>query len=176
MPRKRTKLPKFTGPLAKPIESALVWPMHDDELFAEYAKAKFVDLHKLRMQKIPLLAAFLGLPFEFDQNDAAKAVEFYARLATALAILFVPGFREKKYGKMPRPVVRSALIGIEAGKVRGLFNSDLDGCLDFLKNYYEPELARPQNKSRLQRRARTLRNLITRERACLKRAASGKLH
>jgi hypothetical protein len=175
MAQKKPKLPKFVGELAKPLDSHVVFPP-GEEHYAEYSEKHFAELDRLRLRKIPLLARFLGIKFEhLDLSKTDDLASFYHCLAMNLAILICPGFRPRKPGKTPREIVRWLLMAIEKGKASGMYKSDLDGCTDFLKKH-EPELARPLNRTVIQKRARTLRNLVAQDRACLKRAHAKKLH
>lgn len=175
MPRKVSKIPKFTGELAKPIDTRIVFPANK-QYWDEYIKKKLDALDKERLRKIPLLAKFLGIKFDhLDLNKWEDLAAFYGCLAMNLAILVCPGFQHKQPSKTPREIVRWLLIAIEKGKAMGVYKSDLDGCVDFLKQH-EPELVRPGNRTALQKRARTLRNLVAQDRASLKRAHAKKLH
>jgi hypothetical protein len=175
MARIKPELPKFTGALAKPVSSSVVFP-RNQKYWAECQEQSSDELHQQRLKKMPLLATALGI--QFDHLDLSKdrdLMAFYGCIAMHLAILVCPGFQEKKRGKVPREIVRWLLVNIEKGKQTGRYRSDLDGCLDFMKDT-EPELARPANRVQLQRRAKTLRNLVSQDRASLKRAHRKQLH
>jgi hypothetical protein len=169
MPRKASKLPKFTGELAKPVSSDVIVPL-DRKHWDEFIRFRSDQIHTARLKKMPLLATCLGISFDhLNLKDGADRAAFFGAIAMNLAILVCPGFKEKSPGKWPREIVRWVLMGIEEGKSIGQCKSDLDGCISFLKQS-EPELARPQNRTQLRKRARTLRNLIAADRAELKRA------
>jgi hypothetical protein len=175
MPRKKLNLPKFTGALAKPVSSSVVHP-RNEKYWAESIDQKYNDLHQQRLKKMPLLATALGIKFDhLDHTKDRDLMAFWGCIAMHLAILICPGFQEKRRGKYPREIVRWALVVIEAGKQEGRYRSDLDGCLHILKAN-EPELAHAWNREQLQRRAKLLRNLISQDRASLKRAHRKQLH
>jgi hypothetical protein len=173
MPRKALRLPnfnvEFTGELARPVASNVIFP-EDQKDWAEYSNQRSQQLLEARLKKMPLLAKALRLNFDhLDLKLDAHRVTFYSSIAMQLAILVCPGFQEKRRSKTPPEFVRWLLMRIEKGKTDGQYKSDLDGCLDWLKQT-QPELALSRNKTHLNARARTLRNLIAAARAELKRA------
>jgi hypothetical protein len=122
------------------------------------------------------LAKALGIQLDhLDLSKLPHLTAFYECIAMNFAVLVCPGFQEKKHGKYPREIVRWLLVVIEAGKQDGRYRTDLDGCLEFVKTN-EQELARPANRAQLLRRAKTLRNLVSQDRASLKRAHREQLH
>lgn len=174
MTRKTSKLPKFTGELAAPIETTVVFGANE-EYWKKQSDQRSAELHKLRVKKMPALARALGIKFDhLDLNKEADMVSFYGCVAMNLAILVCPGFREKER-KTSRELVRHALVAIEQAKQLGHIKSDLDGCIAIVRSL-EPELAKASNRTRLKQRALTLRNLIAQDRAMLKRAHAKKLH
>jgi hypothetical protein len=175
MARIKPKLPEFTGALAKPVSSSVVFP-RDEKYWATCFDEKYDDLQRQRLKKMPLLATALGIKFDhLDLSKDRDLMAFYGCIAMHLAMLVCPGFQEKRRGKVLRETVRWALVEIEKGKQTGRYRTDLDGCLDQLK-HLEPELARPANRVQLQRRAKALRNLVSQDRASLKRAHRKQLH
>jgi hypothetical protein len=91
-------------------------------------------------------------------------VSFYGCIVENLAVRLIPGFQEKKRGKWPAEIIVALLVDIEKGKQTGEYDSDLDGCIVYLKSQ-QPELARPKNRTSLLKSARTLQNGIAAQRA-----------
>jgi hypothetical protein len=175
MARIKPKLPKFTGPLAKPVSSNVVHPP-GEENWAESIERKYNDLHQQRLKKMPLLATALGIKFDhLDLSKDRDLMAFYGCIAMHLAMLVCPGFQERRPGKYTRTQVRWLRMAIEHGKQLGQIRSDLDGCLGFVKQA-EPELAHPGNRAQLLRRAKALRNLLSEDRASVTRAQRKQLH
>jgi hypothetical protein len=117
------------------------------------------------MAKMPDLARHLGVKFEHLNltKDADRAL-FYGSIAENLAALLIPGFQETRAGKWPFEMVFQILCVIQDQKRCEIIGSDLEGCIEIIKQI-DPELARPQNRSQLEKKARSLRNRVARERA-----------
>jgi hypothetical protein len=165
---------KFEGPLATPIDTGIIFPLGRKDLWPEYSDKNFDELCRQRTAKMPYLARHLGIQFEhLDLSSHAGMVSFYGCIVENLAALLIPGFQAKKRGKWPAEIVVRILVAIEKGKQGGEFASDLEGCICVMK-LEEPELARPQNKTELVRKAKTLRNRVAKQRAKFKRAHAAK--
>jgi hypothetical protein len=156
---------KFTGPLATPLVSEFLPPMNTDkDQWAEYSDGHYKDLQRQRIAKMAYLALHLDIQFgHLDLKTDAGALAFYGCIAENLAVRLIPGFKERKPGIWPRELVRYVLKGVDRWKEVGRYASDLEACIAYLK-MSEPDLARPGRKSSLQKRAKTLRNLVCRER------------
>jgi len=160
---------KFEGALAEPIDTGLFMPLLVDAPgWPEYFTEKDKILRARRLAKMPELARHLGINLEpFNLSDPANGfglMMLYAVVAEKLAALVVPGFREKSRGKNAREVVRFTRMAIDAAKALGKTPSDLDACRDILK-LETPSLARAGNKSALEKKAKSLRNLVAKDRA-----------
>jgi hypothetical protein len=168
---------KFEGVLAKPIDTGIIFPLGREDLLPELIDKHTDEVRRQRLAKMPYLAAHLGIQFEhLDLSTDRGALAFYGGIAENLARLLIPGFQQKKSGKWPREIVRALLSRIEYGKAAGTCESDLAGCIDYMK-LHEPDLARPGRGTALKKKAKTLRNLVTADRANLKRDhAAKKLH
>jgi hypothetical protein len=175
MARIKPKFPKFTGALAKPVSSSVTFP-RNQKYWAECHEQRYDELYQQRMKKMPLLATALGIKFDhLDLSKLPHLTAFYECIAMHLAMLIVPGFQEKRPSKVPREYVRWLLVAIEHGKQTGRYRSDLDGCLEFVKQR-DPELARPRNRAQLLKSAKAVRNLVSQDRASLKPAHRKQLH
>lgn len=165
---------KFEGELAEPIDTGLFMPLGgDDPTWLLYLRTRARMLSEQRRAKMPALARHLGINVnDFNLSDPANGVGllmFYAVIAENLAGHVVPGFAEKERGKHPQEIVRLIRRAVDAAKEAGKASSDLDFCSSFLK-HETPDLARPGNKSELARRARSLCNLVAKDRASAARA------
>jgi hypothetical protein len=178
---KALKGKKLSGPLATPIDTGILGPLARRDLTGEYigqrldeiqlrhAERHPAELHRQRMAKIPDLARHLGIKFEhLDLTKDGDRASFYGSVIETLAALLIPGFQEVRAGKWPREMVVEILFTIENQKNLGKIASDLDGCMMVIEQL-EPEKARPKNKSELIRKAKTLRNRVSIQRAELKR-------
>ena len=166
---------KFDGPLATPIDTGFFFPLGlPKDQWQQYIDKHLDELHRRRIAKVPYLARHLGIKFEhLDLSKYPDMVAFYGCIVENIARLLIPGFEENKDGKWPRAIVRRALEEIERGKRLGEYASDLEGC-KYMMMLIEPDLARPRNKSQLEQRAKTLRNLVAKQRAGLKRDHAAK--
>jgi hypothetical protein len=163
MARKKRNLPKWSGELARPIDIpwSLLDPKPPDKRGPEVVKA--------RIAKLPALAKALGLP---SPPRGAALGAWYAAIALELAVLVCPGFQVKPPSSklFQRGNIPVWFAFIDKWKRDRRVKSDLEGCTEMLK-LTQPELARPHNKAKLRQRARTLANLIARERTSRKRRA-----
>jgi hypothetical protein len=167
---------KFAGSLAEPIDTNIVFPLMREGLWPELSERRHAELHRQRVAKMPELAKHLDIKFEhLDLTKHSDLVSLYGCIVENLAVRLIPGFQEKAAGKWPREVAVAILMWIEKGKQAGEYASDLDGCCDYLKKT-EPDLARARNRSALEQKAKTVRNLVAKERAELKREHAKKLH
>jgi len=170
---------KFEGVLAEPIDHGLFMPVRlDDPAWPTYLKALELTMRSLRLAKMPALAEHLDV-----DNDAIELTVsstpappnafglalFYYSIAEKLAALVVPGFQEKSRGKQPREIIRVIRNAVDALKEHGKATSDLEACRNFLK-FETPDLARPGKKSELEQKAKSLRNLVAKDRASAARA------
>jgi hypothetical protein len=172
----RQKRTQFTGTIAQPIDdSALILSLAYDLDSPEGKKAQeeWDDrLHGLRVEKMPELARQLGMQLEkFDLTTHTGLMVFYATIAMNLAVEFkIPGFFLVR-SKWQREVVKSAMKGGDIRKRLGLPNPDLTACLLVVQALY-PDLARAGRKSEATRRAKTLRNQVSKLRQRLNREAA----
>src|SRR5260370_41876498 len=90
-------------------------------------------------------------------------------MAEDLASHVVPGFEEKSRGQRPQEIVRLIRNAADFAKGAGKASSDLAVCREILKGEM-PDLARPARKSELEKRAKSLRNLVAKDRASAARA------
>jgi hypothetical protein len=161
---------KFEGALAEPIDTGLFMPSlllpNDDPAWPLYLNQRKLIMIDQRLTKMPALARHLDI----DVERFTDASTLYTAIALKLASHVVPGFQEKSRGKQPREIVRLIRRAVDAMKDNGKAGSDLEACRDFLK-HETPELARPGNKSELEQKAKSLRNLVAKDRANAKRAA-----
>jgi hypothetical protein len=165
---------KFEGVLAEPIDDGFFMPLlHDDPAWPVYLQAAKLKRQQLRLDKMPALARHLGIDVErFNLADPANLsglMMFYATVAEKLASHVVPGFQEKPRGKHPREIARLIRQGVDAMKENGKATSDLEACRDFLK-FETPDLARPHNRTELEKKAESLCNLISKDRSDAERA------
>jgi hypothetical protein len=166
---------KFEGVLAEPIDHGFFMPvlLPDDPAWPLYLRAIKLKKRELRLDKMQALARHLDIDIEqFNLTDPSNGfglMMFYAVIAETLASHMIPGFMEKPRGKHPREIVRLIRECVDAMKANGKAGSDLEACRDFLK-HETPELARPRNKSELEQKAKSLRNLVARDRASVERA------
>jgi hypothetical protein len=165
---------KFEGVLAEPIDTGLFMPLlPDDPAWPKYLQAQALMLNSKRLAKMPELARHLDIDVEqFNLSDPANGgglLMLYGIIAEKLASLVVPGFQEKSRGKHPREVVRMIRMAIDSTKENSKFGSDREACLSYLK-IEDPELARPHNRTELEKKAESLCNLISEDRADAARA------
>jgi hypothetical protein len=183
MGRRRKKLViagvEFTGTLAQPIdETDLIMPLGHEANSPEFQKwvdAAYDRRHRLQIQKMPELARQLGMQVEkFDLTTHAGLMVFYGQLALNLALkLGIPGFLEAE-PKWPRAVVRAVLEDSELRRQRGEPNPDLKACLIMVRGL-DPDLQRSGRKTAAIRRAKTLRNQVSKLRQSVKREQAEKL-
>jgi hypothetical protein len=166
---------KFTGPLAAPIDTGIIFPLGlPKDRWQEYIDKNYDELHRQRVAKVPYLARHLGIQFEhLDLSSDAGLIAFYGCIVENLARLLIPGFQEKNDGKWPPAIVLRALGEVERGKRLGEYASDLEGC-KYMMTLIEPDLALPRNRTRLKQRARTLENRVSKLRVDLKRKHAAK--
>jgi hypothetical protein len=165
---------KFDGVLAEPIDTGMFMPLRDDDpAWPKYLQTHAMVMSSLRMAKMPALAQHLGIDVESfglsDPSNGLGLAMLCTRVAQELAGRVVPGFMEKSRGKHPREIVRLIRAAADFAKKAGKASSDLDVCRALLK-HETPDLARPGNKSELERRAKSLRNLVAKDRAAADRA------
>jgi hypothetical protein len=109
---------------------------------------------------------------KFDFSTHAGLMVFYGQLAVNLAIkLRVPGFLEIA-PKWSPTIVMAALVEGEKRKQRRMPNPDFSACLEIVRAL-DPDLARTGRGSEATRRAKTLRNLVSKLRQRLKRERLG---
>jgi len=159
---------KFEGVLAEPIDDGFFMPLlHDDPAWPVYLQAVELKKRQLRLDKMSALARHLGIDVEkfglADPANLSGLMMFYATIAEKLASHVVPGFQEKSRGKHPREIVRAIRRGVDWMKETGKAGSDEDAARDFLK-FEKPELARPHNRTELERKTRSLCNRISKDR------------
>jgi hypothetical protein len=171
---------KFTGSLATPIDHGFFMPIDatissslpESPDWPEYLKRSKQELHRQRMAKMPDLARHLGIDIEqFNLSDPSNGFGLsmlLGAIALKLASHVVPGFQEKPRGKHPREIVRFTRRAIDAAKAARKDLSDLDVCREIIK-LEQPELARPGKKGELERKAKSLRNLVSKDRASAER-------
>jgi hypothetical protein len=147
----------------------------NDADWQKYLLESHEELRRQRMAKMPDLARHLGIDVEqFGLPDPANGIGLmmlYAQIALDLASQAVPGFQEKPRGKHPREVIRLIRKAVDVMKENGKVKSDLDACRNFLK-FEKPDLARPHNQTELEKKAESLCNLISKDRANAERAES----
>lgn len=165
---------KFEGVLAEPIDTGMFMPVRpDDPAWPKYLEAHHWAMHSQRMAKMPALAHHLGIDIEMldlsDTSNGSGLMMLLGRVALELAGHVVPGFQEKSRGKQPREVIRVIRNAVDAMKESGKVGSDLEAAREFIK-FETPDLARPGRKSELERRAKSLRNLLAKDRAAAARA------
>jgi hypothetical protein len=166
------KAKRWTGVLAEPIDD--IWslmpkfyPVGSPE-FQEWIDRKHKRLHQLRINKMPELARQLGMQVDkFDLTTTDGWMVFYGQLALILALeLEIPGFMEIK-PKWDRKIVYWALLDGDARRKRGERDPDLTSCL-FLVQLLDPELCKKGQKPAAIRRAKTLRNEVSKLRQKIK--------
>ena len=165
---------KFEGVLAEPIDTGLFMPVRlDDPAWPLYLQAKAMVMSSQRMSKIPALADHLGIDVDLynlnDPSNGAGLMMLLSRVGLELAGQVIPGFAEKSRGKHPREVVRKIREAVDAVKAANNASSDFEACRNFLK-FETPDLARPGKRTELDKRARSLQNLIAKDRASAARA------
>jgi hypothetical protein len=165
---------KFEGGLAEPIDTGMFMPVRpDDPAWPTYLQAHAMVMSSLRLAKMPALAQHLGIDVEnyglSDPSNGLGLMMLYARIAQELAAHVVPGFMEKPRGKHPREIVGVIRKAVDFAKEHGKFGSDLEACRNFLK-LETPDLGRPGKRSELEQKAKSLRNLVAKDRANAARA------
>jgi hypothetical protein len=165
---------KFEGVLAEPIDHELFMPLvPDDPAWPLYLQARAAVMLERRLDKMTALARHLDVdlkPFNLaDPANVTGLMMFYAVVATQLASHVVPGFSEQPRGKHPREIIRLTRRAADAAKASGKIVNDLEFCRYVLKAEV-PDLARPGRKGELEKRAKSLRNLIAKDRAAADRA------
>jgi hypothetical protein len=174
----RQKRTQFTGALAHPIDDLkLIMPLGyhvDSPDFQKWVEDSTDRLHAIRMQKMPELARQLGMQIEkFDLTTHTGLMVFYGQLALNLAIAFgIPGFQTVR-SKWPREWIKAALQDGDSRKLCGEPNPDLNACL-FVVRFLDPDLRRSGRKTAAIRRAKTLRNQVSKLRQRLKAEAKRK--
>jgi hypothetical protein len=164
---------KFEGVLAEPIDTGMFMPVRlDDSAWPTYLQAHTMAMISLRLAKMPALARHLGIDVELynlsDPSNGLGLMMLYGRIAQELAGHIIPGFMEKPRGKHPREIVRLIRRAVDAMKEHGKAGSDLEACRNFLK-FETPDLGRPGKKSELEKKARSLCNLVAKDRANVRR-------
>jgi hypothetical protein len=169
--RKRTQ---FTGTLAQPIDDIkLIMPLDKArEDFEKWVEESTDRLHTIRIQKMPELARQLGMQVEkFDLTTHTGLMGFYGQLALNLAIASgIPGFQTVR-SKWPREWIKAALQDGDSRRLRGEPSPDLTACL-LIVRLLDPDLRRSSRKSTAIRRAKTLRNQVSKLRQRLGREAA----
>jgi hypothetical protein len=161
MPRAKSNLPKFTGVLAKPIESKFDIAINP-KYTADSIDKILDDVHSQRVAKLPALASALGIKFDhLDLKSNGGAVSFYGCLVLRLLVVMkVPGFLEKKDGKWPRDLVARVVGYCERAKQTGDAKSDLEVCLWAVKAL-DPEMEKTKNRRTAMSRAKQLCNRVS---------------
>jgi hypothetical protein len=165
---------KFEGALAEPIDTGMFMPVRlDDPAWPTYLQAHAMLMSSLRLAKMPALAQHLGINVEHygfsDPSNGFGLMMLYGMIAQELASHVVPGFQEKSRGKHPREIIRLIRNGVDFAKLHGKAGSDLEACRNFLK-LETPDLGKPGKKSELEQKAKSLRNLVAKDRANAARA------
>ena len=177
MPRKKTKLPKFTGSLTEKIDTKINWWLFEgerrEELLDKHARAvvqaqheKLTELGKQlgispptteyspRMNLPDVLAAGQNPLIALAQ--AILWVHFYERVSTDLAAgIGIPGFEtkkisNKKIGEWPKQIIAMLVAACNVQKQKGKAPSKT--CLEFV-HAMDPSL---KNTAEGKRAARTL--------------------
>jgi hypothetical protein len=161
MPRAKLNLPKFTGVLAKPIESKFELAVNPNYV-AESIEKRRDDVHRQQVAKLPALANAFGIKFDhLDLKSHAGLVSFYGCLVLNLAqAMKIPGFLEKSVGKWPRLLVAHVLGDCERAKHAGKAKSDLEVCLWAVKAL-DPEMEKTKNRRTAMSRAKQLCNRVS---------------
>jgi hypothetical protein len=169
---------KFKGVLAEPIDHGLYMPLtqllqRDDQVWRPFLRARARIMSDQRRAKMPALAEHLGIDLKIfnlsDPSNGTGLLFLYTAIAENLAGLVVPGFMEKPRGKHSPEIVEYTRLAADLAKTHGKVACDLDFCREIIK-IETPDLARPGRKSELEKKAKTLRNLIARDRASAARA------
>jgi hypothetical protein len=165
---------KFEGALAEPIDTGMFMPIRpDDPAWPQYLQAHAMMMSTQRMAKMPALARHLGIDVDHynlsDPSNGLGLLMLCGSIAQELAGRVVPGFQEKPRGKNPREVVAFIRMAVDAMKAGGKASSDHEACKSFLK-FETPDLARPGNRTELNKRARSLANLIAKDRTTAAKA------
>jgi hypothetical protein len=168
---KRAK--QWTGILAEPINGPIMplkYPANSPE-FEKWLDAKCLSLHRLRVEKMPELARQLGMQVDkFDLTTHRGLMVFYGQLALNLALkLEIPGYMEAK-PKWPREIVYAAMQDGNARRARGERDPDLTACL-FMVRAFDRNLRRNGERPAAIRRAKTLRNEVSKLRGKIKTQA-----
>jgi hypothetical protein len=171
------KAKQWTGVVAEPIDDIgslmpKFYPAGSPEC-QEWIDRQYDRLHQLRIKKLPELARQLGIQVDkFDLTTEQGLMAFYGQLALNLAVKFeIPGFIEIKT-KWPRQIVYWALLDGDARRQRGEPDPDLTSCL-FMVQAFDPKLSKKGKKTAAIRRAKTLRNEVSKLRQRLKKRAAG---
>jgi hypothetical protein len=167
------KAKQWTGALAVPIDDDIGTLMPNRYPVGSPECEQWIDrradrLHQLRTAKIPELGRQVGMRVDkFDLTTPDGLIAFYTDLVLRLALkLEIPGFMQLK-PKWPRQVVYWALLDGDARKVRGERDPDLASCLSLVRRW-ERGLLRKGKKAAAIRRAKTLRNEVSKLRRKIK--------
>jgi hypothetical protein len=170
------KAKQWTGVLAEPIDDIAslmpkFYPVGSPEC-QEWLDRKYDRLHQVRIKKLPELARQLGMQVDkFDLTTEQGLMGFYGQLALNLALkLEIPGFMEIKPA-WDRQIVYWAMLDGDARRQRGEPDPDLTSCL-ILVRLLDPELCKKGKKAATIRRAKTLRNQVSKLRQGLKKRAA----
>jgi hypothetical protein len=159
--------------LAKPIDIGLIMPMTglNSTEFQKYLQEHADKLIEARRAKFWALFNHFGLQLgpDFNPDDVKYMGQIWAALAMNLAVAHVPGFQEKpRDRKWPPEMVMLTLSIANWQKANKRQNSDLPACLEIVQGF-NPELKRSGRKSEALRRAKTLRNRVSKLRQKLER-------
>lgn len=190
MPRKASKLPKFTGSLAKPIKRPPARILIDGRLMtkeelSEETNKEINAISGQRLEKMKDLLRFYGWKSEGPLHEVTAGVLFF--VLYRMACDFVPGFQvTDKGGGAGRPKkhdadsLKTLLMFIDVIKTvhsreYGRPVTDLEAC-EFFAESQDRSLVGARNASARMAATKTLANLVSQGRASAKRKAEGKVH
>jgi hypothetical protein len=170
------KQKQWTGILAEPIDRGFEtlipkpYPTGSPEA-EEWIDRQARLMFRQQIAKIPKLARQLGMQLsEFDFATPDGLTVFLMDLVLRLALkLEIPGFMLPK-SKWHRQIVYWALLDGDARRAHGERDPDLTACLNSVQRW-DPKLRRNGQKTAAIRRAKTLRNEVSKMRRKLKAQA-----
>jgi hypothetical protein len=168
------KAKQWTGVLAEPIADDVGtlapqrYPVGSPEA-EEWIGRRARHMSRLQIQMLPELARQLGMKVhKFDLTTTDGLTVFLTDLVLRLALkLEIPSFMLPK-SKWPRQIVYWALLDGDARRAHRERDPDLTSCLGFVQ-LLDSKLKR--NKSAAIRRAKTLRNEVSKMRRTFKAQA-----
>jgi hypothetical protein len=169
----RPKRSEYYGTLVKPIDVELIAPFGHgmgSPQFQEYLRERADKLMEARRAKFWELFNHFGLQLgpDFNPDNVKDMAQVWAALAMNLAVAHVPGFQEARPAKWSREIVMATLVFAEQQKAAATTRSDMPACLEMVRAL-DPEMARSGRKTIAAKRARTLRNKVSKLRTFLKR-------